>query len=52
VTAGPLLFARYAFPPNDRGLCGPDDHAALRGYAAAGVTGPGLARLARGTGGP
>jgi hypothetical protein len=48
VTAGPLLFARYAFPPNDRGLCGPDDHAALRGYAAAGVTGPGLAHLARG----
>jgi hypothetical protein len=30
VTAGPLLFARYAFPPNERGLCGPDDHAALR----------------------
>ena len=48
MTAGPLLFARYAFPPNDRGLCGPDDHAALRGYAAAGVTGPGLVRLARG----
>jgi len=48
VTAGPLLFARYAFPPNERGLCGPDDHAALREYAAAGVTGPGLVRLAGG----
>jgi len=48
VTAGPLLFARYAFPPNERGLCGPDDHAALREYAAAGVTGPGLVRLAAG----
>jgi Family of unknown function (DUF6390) len=48
VTAGPLLFARYAFPPNERGLCGPDDHAALRDYATAGVTGPGLVRLARG----
>jgi hypothetical protein len=48
LTAGPLLFARYAFPPNERGLCGPDDHAALRDYATAGVTGPGLARLARG----
>jgi hypothetical protein len=46
--AGPLLFARYAFPPNDRGLCGPDDHAALREYAAAGVSGRGLAALARG----
>jgi hypothetical protein len=48
VTVGPLLFARYAFPPNERGLCGPDDHAALREYATAGVTGPGLATLARG----
>lgn len=48
MTAGPLLFARYAFPPNERGLCGPDDHAALREYATAGVTGPGLVRLAMG----
>jgi hypothetical protein len=48
MTAGPLLFARYAFPPNERGLCGPDDHAALREYAAARVTGPGLIRLAGG----
>jgi Family of unknown function (DUF6390) len=45
---GPLLFARYAFPPNERGLCGPDDHAALHEYATAGVTDPGLVRLARG----
>lgn len=48
MTAGPLLFARYAFPPNVRGLCGPDDHAALGEYATAGVTGPGLVSLARG----
>lgn len=48
LTSGPLLFARYALPPNERGLCGPDDHAALRGYATAGAGGPGLARLARG----
>jgi Family of unknown function (DUF6390) len=48
VTAGPLLFARYAFPPNERGLCGPDDHAALRDYATAGVTDHGLVELARG----
>jgi hypothetical protein len=46
--AGPLLFARYAFPPNERGLCGPEDHQALRDYATAGMTGPGLVRLAGG----
>jgi len=44
--SGPLLFARYALPPNDRGLCGPADNAALRGYATAGLTGPDLRRLA------
>lgn len=48
MTSDPLLFARYAFPPNDRGLCGPDDHDALRGHAAAGTDGPALAALARG----
>ncbi len=48
MTPGPLLFARYAFPPNDRGLCGPDDSVALREYATSGVTGPGLVSLARG----
>jgi Family of unknown function (DUF6390) len=46
--AGPLLFARYGCPPNERGLCGPADNAALRGYALAGQSGPDLARLARG----
>ena len=45
---GPLLFVRYAFPPNERGLCGPADSAALRGYAEAGATDPGLAQLAKG----
>jgi len=44
--SGPLLFARYALPPNDRGLCGPADNAALRGYASAGLAGPDLRRLA------
>jgi uncharacterized protein DUF6390 len=43
---GPLLFTRYAFPPNERGLCGPADTASLRGYATAGETDPGLVRLA------
>ena len=45
---GPLLFIRYAFPPNERGLCGPADSAALRDYAVAEATDPGLAQLAKG----
>ena len=48
MTAGPLLFARYAFPPNELGYCGPADYAALRGYGAAAVTDPGLVQLAKG----
>jgi Family of unknown function (DUF6390) len=46
VITGPSLFTRYAFPPNDRGFCGPADSAALRGYAMAGESGPELIRLA------
>jgi hypothetical protein len=46
VITGPQLFARYAFPPNERGLCGPADNAALGGYAGAGVTDRGLEQLA------
>jgi hypothetical protein len=45
---GPLLFARYAYPPNALGYCGPSDSAALLQYGAAGVVDPGLAQLARG----
>lgn len=48
MTAGPLLFARYAYPPNELGYCGPADHGALLDYGAAGVSDPGLAQLARG----
>ena len=48
MTAGPLLFVRYGFPPNERGLCGPADTAALRGYAEAGAGGAELIRLAEG----
>jgi len=29
VTSGPVLFARYAYPPNALGYCGPGDPAAL-----------------------
>jgi len=35
--SGPVLFARYAYPPNELGYCGPDDASVLlaRGSAAA-----------------
>ena len=26
---GPALFARYAYPPNELGYCGPDDPSVL-----------------------
>jgi hypothetical protein len=45
---GPLLFARYAYPPNQLGYCGPDDHRAVLEYVASGVVDPGLEQLARG----
>ena len=44
---GPLMFVRYAYPPNALGYCGPDDVAALRKYAETGVADPGVARLAQ-----
>jgi hypothetical protein len=49
---GLQLFARYAYPPNQRGYCGPDDARTLIEYAAAGITDPGLAELARAFHGP
>ena len=45
---GPLLFARYAYPPNALGYCGPQDHRALLEYTAAGVVDRGLRELAQG----
>lgn len=50
--AGLVLFARYAYPPNELGYCGPDDHRALLEYGAAGAADPGLAQLARSFTGP
>lgn len=35
-TAGPVVFARYAYPPNRLGLCGPNDAPALHQGALAG----------------
>jgi Family of unknown function (DUF6390) len=46
-TAGPLLFARYAYPPNALGLCGADSPRTLLEYGAAGESDAGLAELAR-----
>jgi len=33
---GPVLFARYAYPPNALGYCGPADHEALLGASSGG----------------
>ena len=39
--SGPVLFARYAFPPNQLGYCGPDDAA---GFFTSGVSGDEIGR--------
>jgi hypothetical protein len=44
---GPVLFARYAYPPNALGYCGPPDHAALLAYATGQVSDPGVVDLSR-----
>jgi hypothetical protein len=46
------LFARYAYPPNERGFCGSADHRELLDYGAAGVVDPGLRQIARSFTGP
>lgn len=43
---GPLLFARFAYPPNELGLCGPDAHRELLERADASVEDGDLRRLA------
>jgi len=47
MTAGPLLFARYAYPPNALGLCGADVRRTLLEYGAARESDGGLAELAQ-----
>lgn len=44
---GALLFGRYAFPPNQLGYCGPDDHQALLEYVAERRVDQGLVELER-----
>jgi hypothetical protein len=46
-TSGVLRFGRYAFPPNELGYCGPDDHDALLGYVVGGRPDHGMVELAR-----
>lgn len=43
---GPLLFARFAYPPNALGYCGPSSHSTLLEYADASVSDGGLRELA------
>jgi Family of unknown function (DUF6390) len=45
--AGPLLFARYAYPPNALGYCGADVPRTLLEYGDARASDGGLAELAR-----
>lgn len=45
---GALLFARFAYPPNELGYCGPADSQALLEHVTAGESGRGLRRLATG----
>lgn len=47
MTAGPLLFARYAFMPNRLGYCGGDDNLALFEYTTQGMVDGGLLELER-----
>ena len=46
-TSGPVLFARYAYAPNELGYCGPDDPAALLHGAAQHGHADHLSHLAR-----
>ncbi len=43
-----MVFARYAYPPNELGYCGPADHQALLEYGATGGVDGDLRRLAAG----
>ena len=47
MTRGPLLFARFAFPPNRLGYCGPSDHQGLFEMATAAAPAAELAAMAR-----
>lgn len=46
-TPGPVLFARYAFPPNHHGYCGPTDTAAFFQQGVVGKDDGGLRAMAK-----
>ena len=46
LTPGPILFVRYAFPPNHHGYCGPADSQSFFEYGASAVVDDGLRALA------
>lgn len=52
VVSGLRLFARYAYPPNLKGYCGPADHAMLLEYGSSGQVDRGLLELAQKFTGP
>ena len=43
--SGPVVWARYSYPPNHLGYCGPADHQALLEYGSAEVVDGGLTQL-------
>ncbi len=45
--SGPNLFIRYAYPPNERGYCGPADTGSFLAYGQHGQIDPGFLDLAR-----
>jgi hypothetical protein len=45
---GAILFARYAYPPNELGYCGPPDNRALFEYGATQTVDRGLLQIAQG----
>jgi Family of unknown function (DUF6390) len=47
MTPGPLLFARYAYPPNALGLCGAEESRTLLEYGTANESDDGLVELAQ-----
>jgi len=47
ITDDPLLFARYAYPPNELGYCGGEDHRALLEQPSAGVVDGDLRQMLR-----
>ncbi len=46
-SGGPELFVRYAYPPNERGYCGPEDTGSLLEYGRGGTADAGFVEIAQ-----